>query len=972
MWRQSLSTIAVFLAFGTPLTATSELASPDFETEVQPILTQNCLACHGESSPQAQLDLRTPESILAGGKSGSAFVPGDGAESLLVSKLTSGAMPPGDSRLSEEEIGVIRLWIDRQGRQVRLASLTEKDVLPIFQMHCVNCHGKTKQEGGLDLRTQASRLKGGDSGPALAPGKPGKSLLYTRIVSREMPPLDEIRPPTTAEVETLRRWIEVGAPLDPPSTAGTAEPDLSQEDREFWSFQPPKRLQVPEVRDKALVRNPIDAFLLQSLEAEGLSFSNEAEPRVLLRRAYLDLTGMPPTPAETRAYLDDREPGAYERLLDRLLDSRHYGERWAQYWLDLAGYTDSEGIVDEDKVRPHSWRYRDYVIRAFNGDTPYDRFLTEQLAGDELLDYKKEQKYTQEMIDTLAATGFLRLTTDGTYNQPNRSLQDKMDIIADEMQVLGSSVLGLTVGCARCHDHKYDPLTQREYYSLSSIFQTALDPYDWRPPTERILYVALESERKAVEMHNAPLKIKLKKLETELEEKSLPYKTEFIQEALAKLPEEVRKDLKVVTETPKEKRTGLQRYLSRKFKDAVEPSYAMLGDRFPDFKGYADEKQKSIGHIKNVKYGSETNFKDKTKLLLQPGIRALYDMGGEPSPAYVLRRGQAQSVGERVYPAVPAVLNRGELEPYHPIKPPGRDTSGNRLGLARWLTQPNHPLTSRVQVNRIWGHHFGRALVTSPGNFGRTGSKPSHPELLDWLATEFVAQGWSLKVLHRTLMTSAAYRQSSQVSPEARKTDPENRLLSRMPLRRLDAEALHDSVLRVTGRLDATLFGQPIPLEELPSGEVVPESKGKRWRRAIYLLKRRRMPVSSLEAFDYPVMMPNCGERRESTVVIQALQLMNGDLMRDHARYLAGRLMDGAPGDTKKQVDELYLRVLARPPSSDEKQRVLASLDTLGGEWKSYLETSNESGPRGPTAHWSALSSVALTLLNSAEFLYID
>ena len=963
--------IPLFATLWSTLPA-AELPSPDFERDVRPILEKNCLQCHGESTPQAQLDLRTPETLLAGGKSGSALVPGDSSESLLVSKVTSGSMPPGDSRLSDEEISLIRLWIDRQGTQTKLARATEKDVLPIFQMHCVNCHGKSKQEGGLDLSTQAGRLKGGDSGAALIPGKPGKSLLYARILAREMPPLDEIRPPTTAEVETLRQWIEAGAPADPVSRAEAEESAVSQEDRDFWSFRPPQRPEVPKVSQQELVRNPIDAFLLRQLESKDLGFSPEAEPLVLLRRAYLDLTGMPPTPTEARAYLEDRGASGYERLIDRLLDSRGYGERWAQYWLDLAGYTDSEGIVDEDKVRPHAWRYRDYVIRALNRDTPYDRFLTEQLAGDELVDYKKEEKVTQDLIDTLAATGFLRLTTDGTYAQPNRSLQDKMDVIADEMQVLGSSLLGLTVGCARCHDHKYDPLTQREFYSLSAIFQTALDPYDWRPPTERVLPTALESELKAVESHNAPLKIQLEKLEAELKEKARPFKEKFLKETLAALPGDVRDDLKAVAATPKEKRTGLQRYLARKFKDAVEPSYAALGDRFPEFKKYAAEPQKSIEHIKNVKYGSETNFKDKTKFLLKPGIRALYEMGGEPSPAYLLKRGQAQSVGERVYPSVPAVLNRTELTPYRPVKVPGRDTSGNRLGLARWLTQPNHPLTSRVKVNRIWSHHFGRALVTSPGNFGRTGSKPSHPQLLDWLATEFVDRGWSQKAMHRLIMTSTAYRQSSRVGRRAREGDPDNVLLSRMPLRRLDAEALHDSVLRVTDRLDPTPFGIPVAVEEKPSGEVIPEATERGWRRAIYLLKRRRMPVSALEAFDYPVMMPNCDERRHSTVVVQALQLMNSELMRNHARYLAGRLMDQAPGDPEKQIENLYLRVLTRYPRADEKQRVLASLDTLGEEWKVHLEKRNEAGPRGPTADWSALSSVALTLLNSAEFLYID
>ena len=325
-----------------------------------------------------------------------------------------------------------------------------------------------------------------------------------------------------------------------------------------------------------------------------------------------------------------------------------------------------------------------------------------------------------------------------------------------------------------------------------------------------------------------------------------------------------------------------------------------------------------------------------------------------------------------MYPGVPRVLSGNGLEPYRPLPPPGRDTSGNRLGLARWLTQEGHPLTSRVQVNRIWGHHFGRELVTTPGDFGRTGSQPSHPRLLDWLAAEFEERGWSMKAMHRLIMTSAAYRQTSRVGPRPRSHDPDNLLFSRMPLRRLDAEAIHDSVLRVTGRLDPTPFGVPVHLKEETSGEVVPESTPGGWRRAVYLLKRRRMPVSSLEAFDYPVMIPNCGQRRQSNVPLQALQLVNGELMRGHARYLAGRLMDQSPGDTAGQIEGLYLEVLGRYPTSGESRRIEKSLQRLQREWRGHLERKNDPAPRGPGARWSALSSVALTLLNSAEFMYID
>ena len=971
MLRKFHVTLFALSIFGPVLLAGGS-ADADFENELLPIFERSCLQCHSGDAPQGELKLDSVQDMLAGGKSGPALMLGSSDRSLLISKLVSGAMPPGDVNLSQEEIRAIRLWIDAQAAHTGGRLYTEKDVLPIFQMHCVNCHGKAKQEAGLDLRTRADRLRGGESGPALVPGDPERSLLFSRIISQEMPPLDEIRPPTTAEVEVLRQWILAGARVDPPEAEAAADPPPTAEDKEFWSFHPPQRSVLPQVRNPEQARNPVDLFLLARLEAKGLGFSPEAEPLVLLRRAYLDLTGMPPTSQEVLDYLEDREPGAYERLLDRLLDSPAYGERWAQYWLDLAGYSDSEGIVDEDKVRPHAWRYRDYVIRALNRDTPYDRFLTEQLAGDELVDYKNRKKVTQELVDVLAATGFLRLTPDGTYNQPNRSLQDKMDIIADELQVLGSSVLGLTVGCARCHDHKYDPLSQREFYGLAAILQTALDPYDWRPPTKRVLHVALEADLKEIKAHNAPLQVKLRNLEQELEEKARPYKEKFRKAALETLPADLRNDLRDIAETPGKKRTSLQRFLARKFKEVVDPTYAALGDEFPEFKESSSQLQTDIAHIKNSKYGSETNFRDKTKYRPLPGIRALYDMGGDPSPVYRLNRGEAQSVAERVYPSVPRVLSDAGLEPYRPMPPAGRNTSGNRLGLARWLSQKAHPLTSRVQVNRIWGHHFGRELVTTPGDFGRTGSPPTHPQLLDWLAVEFVDRGWSMKAMHRLIMASAAYRQTSRVSPRVRQQDPDNLLLSRMRLKRLEAEALHDSVLRVTGRLDPTPFGIPVLLKEESSGEVVPESTPGGWRRAVYLLKRRRMPVSSLEAFDYPVMIPNCGQRQQSNVPLQALQLVNGELMRGHARYLAGRLMDQAPGDTEGQIENLYLEVLSRYPTREESRRIEASLDRLHREWRSHLDQKNDPAPRGPGARWSALSSVVLTLLNSAEFLYID
>src|SRR5262245_32570598 len=414
--------------------------------------------CHGETAPQAGLDLRTRESMLKGGKSGRALVPGSSDQSLLIDKVASKSMPPGEVKLSDKEVALIRLWIDKgaagssevAGVSPKKASpdlVSENEVTPIFQLHCTGCHGKRRQEGGLDLRTQASRLKGGKSGPALVPGKPEDSLLMKRILSGEMPPpklLYEyaVRPPTTTEVETLRRWIAGGA-IPAAATVNLPEntdPLVSDSARQLWSFQPPKTPSVPRVQHQDLVRNPIDSFLLQKLEAKGLSFSEQAERLTLLRRCYLDLIGLPPEPAEIESYLKDDSSGAYERMVDRLLASPRYGERWAQFWLNAAGYSDSEGLIDEDLIRPNAWRYRDYVIRSLNNDKPYDRFLTEQIAGDELMDVKKVKQATPEIIDRLAATGFLRMVPDGTYSTGNASVPERFNVVADEIEVFSSSV----------------------------------------------------------------------------------------------------------------------------------------------------------------------------------------------------------------------------------------------------------------------------------------------------------------------------------------------------------------------------------------------------------------------------------------------------------------------------------------------------------------------------------------------------
>ena len=442
-----------------------------FESDVLPVFRANCLACHGDAQRQKGLDLRTRDSILKGGASGQVILPGSGAQSLLFQKISSGAMPLGGKKLTDAEIDTVRRWIDSGAlkededpelarKKLQQPQLTDRETLvTILHVKCLICHGKEDKEGGLDLRTRASLLKGGKSGPAIVLGKPEESLLIKRIADGHPSPAMQneyfVRPVTSDEVDKLRQWIAAGASADTTevlSVGSSPDPLVRDADRKFWSFQPPKRPGVPKVQHQDRVRTPIDAFLLEKLEAKGLSFSPEADSLALLRRAYLDLTGLPPEPEDVEAYVRDRKPGAYERMIDRLLASPRYGERWARFWLDAAGYADSEG-GGGDSIRPYAYRYRDYVIRSLNADKPYDQFLLEQIAGDELFDYKAVKEPTPQQLDYLVATGFLRMTPDRTHEHDANFVPTRLETVADVVQMLSSNVMGLTMGCARCHSH---------------------------------------------------------------------------------------------------------------------------------------------------------------------------------------------------------------------------------------------------------------------------------------------------------------------------------------------------------------------------------------------------------------------------------------------------------------------------------------------------------------------------------------
>lgn len=886
-----------------------------YETDISPLLRAKCVRCHGGEGRKAGLDLRTLAALLQGGESGPVVVPGSPEESLLYQRIHSGEMPPDNKdRLSDTEVQTIRRWIVDRGKAggsergtvaSQSAAPSQHDIVPIMLRRCTPCHGWNRQEHGLDLRTKAAMVQGGESGPAIVPGKPDESPVIQQIRAGKMPPRERlveasVKPIEPAEIATLVKWIELGAPeidLKPDVASTTPDPLVTDQARDFWAFRSPQYVAVPSVHDAGRVRTAIDAFILEQLEQCGLTLAPEADRLALLRRACFDLTGLPPEPADVAAFLADDEPDAFERLIDRLLASPRYGERWGRYWLDLAGYADSEGKREQDLPRPHAWRYRDYVIQSFNADKPYDRFLLEQLAGDELAAYEHVE-ITPEIYNNLVATGFLRMAPDPTWANITSYVTDRTEVMADEIDVLGSAVMGLTLKCARCHSHKFDPIPQRDYYRLVDIFKGAYDEYDWLKPDVRPglgpvsqdvaggrhLPFVTSAERQAWEAHQASIEAEV---------------------------------------------------------------------------NAAKQRSASAAEVKALE--------DRRRP--EPRIQALWDRG-EPSPTYIYRRGDPLNPGGLVGPGVPAVLTDGRTPFDVPPPWPGAKSTGRRLAFARWLTRPNHPLTARVAVNRLWKHHFGSGIVKTLGNFGKAGAPPTHPDLLDWLAQEFVRQDWSLKAMHRLMMTSSTYRQTSAVTAQHERQDSNNALYSRMPLVRLDAEALFDSLLFVSGRLDETPGGPADAVTVRPDGLVTPAATPRGWRRLVYVQQMRKKLPTHLENFDYPQMNPNCIERRYSVVAPQALHLMNNGMVLELSEHFAARVSIDAGADPANQVDRVYLIALSRPPSDEEKKISLEVLSQLRVNWEKQLLANGQAG--AGAAGQKALTAFCHAIMNSAAFLYVD
>jgi mono/diheme cytochrome c family protein len=749
----------------------------------------------------------------------------------------------------------------------------ETHVRPLLAANCVKCHGAQKQSGNLRLDSRDAILKGGDSGPALAPGEPEESLMVEAInyASLEMPPTGQL---DEQAIATLTRWVEMGAPWPAGQEVRPAgAPKISEADRAWWAFQSVSNPGLPTVDDGGWSLNGVDNFIYQKLTENGLSPAEEADRLTLIRRASFDLTGLPPSREEMATFLSDASPHAYESMIDRLLESPSYGEHWARYWLDLVRYAESDGYK-QDAYRPHAWRYRDYVIRSFNEDIPYDRFVREQLAGDET---------APDDPNALAATGFLRAWI---YEYNQRDVRTQWEtILNDVTDVAGDVFLGMGIGCARCHDHKFDPILQEDYYRLQAFFTPML------PRDDRLLLTP--QEQREYDAKLAAWEAMTAEVRAQIDAVEKPHRESIARTILVKFEP----DLKEMIFKPVGERLPLEHQLA-------ELAYRQVGDEG----GAVDAKIKG----KERKHWEELKAKlaefDQHKPL-PPRSITVSDVG-PTSPATIVPGDQDR----RDIP--PGFLTILDPEPAHITPPEGVASTGRRTALAQWINREDNPLTHRVIVNRVWQHHFGEGLVATASDFGRLGEPPSHPELLDWLTTQFLKNGRRLKPLHKLMMTSATYRQSAIVPPSASRIphakDPANRLLWRMNVRRLRAEEVRDAMLAVTGELDRK-----------SGGEGVDSSQP---RRSVYLKVLRNSPELLLELFDGADGFNSTAKRQNTTTANQALLLFNGPWLLGRAKAMKGQLEKENAEDDYAFVASAWRRVFGREPTTSEMESSLKFL----------------------------------------------
>jgi len=767
---------------------------------------------------------------------------------------------------------------------------------------------------------------------------------------------------------------------------------------DHWAFRPAGRPQVPAVRNSGRVRTAVDAFLLNRLEAVKLTFAPDADRTTLLRRAYFDLWGLPPTPAEVDAFLADQGADAFERVLDRLLASPRLGERWARHWLDVAGYADTVGFdIDATLIiqAEGKWRYRDYVIGAFNRDMPYDQFVREQLAGDEMSDWRRARVYTPEIREKLIATGFLRNARDETHEPESNIPLIFYGVLHNTVDIVGNSLLGLTMQCARCHNHKFDPISQKEYYQLMAFLTPAYNPRDWRPVypwkpaiKDRALPDVAAAEKDDIDRHNRDIDAKVAECNRQITGLRRPYELRLRDAKLQAVPEAIRTDTRTALDTPLGKRNEIQRYLAEKFEGMLRATPQEVE------KAVSSADRNALARIQDRIATLTRDRKSVGK------IQALYDVGPAP-PSFLLRRGNHETPGKEVQPGFLKALCDPDRSA--PTALPVGGSSGRRLALAQWLTQPNSrasALLSRVMVNRLWQHLFGNGLVPTPENFGTSGEPPTHPELLEWLSSKFADGGWRIKPMLKLMMMSTAYRQSSHshetggtlvgrivnpaatdgltIRPTARdglttdpeKVDPGNKLLWKMRLRRLEAEAVRDALLAVSGRLDVTMGGPPVPIKWLSDGMVVLDKErltaaGAADRRSVYLLFRRAYNLSFLSVFDQPLVAVNCTRRDTSAVPLQALAMLNDAFVAEQAVHFADRVKRLARASREDAIRIAFRLALARSPSAAEVDICSRLLEGQAAAFRTAKSSAAD-------AEHKALVQMCHTLLNTSEFLYVE
>lgn len=824
-----------------------------------------------------------------------------------------------------------------------------RDVEPFLKKRCAPCHGAVQQMNGLRLDQPEAVLKGGYGGPVVIPGKAQESPLFQRISSNKegfrMPPAGPQVPP--GEVALLQVWIDQGAKTPQASEARAPVPAESPKKSKHWAFQSVVRPEPPAVRNRPWVRNPIDTFVLARLEGEGIRPALEADRVTLIRRLSFDLTGLPPTPGEVDAFLSDNRADAYERLVDRLLASAHFGERWARHWLDAARYADSDGY-EKDNARPSAWRYRHWVIGALNRDLPFDQFTIEQIAGDLLPGSTVEQR---------VATGFHRNTLTNREAGVDRA-EARFEQLVDRTNTVGTVWLGLSVRCAQCHDHKFDPISQKEYYQLEAFLHNTEELDLEAPlPGEMGPYLQARPEyyRRRAEILS---EVNIPEWQAEWERKLVA--------AMDNPGKELDWDFQVT------QIRAMVDYVDRIVRTPQEQRRQLDADRLTDY------FVASPGPDVAKDSGLRQCFREAREKLreLRDGYSALslaptMVESPNPVPAHIYLRGNYRAEGLEVQPRTPAILQ--------PMPP---DAKPNRLTLAKCLVDRRNPLTARVTVNRFWQEYFGQGLVRTAEDFGTQGARPSHPELLDWLAGEFMESGWSMKHLHKLIVTSAVYRQSSDARPELITRDPNNALLARQARLRLPAELIRDNALAVSGLLSPAIGGksvrppQPKGVAELSySGSVKwEESTGPdRYRRGLYILFQRTVPYPQLVNFDGPDATVTCVRRQRSNTPLQALNLLNDPVFHEAAQALAVRVLREVPEPMERRLDYAVRLCLARYPTSRERERLASHYtkqkELLLAEPESIAQLAPNPLPGIPpleTAAWVALGRV---LLNLDEFI---